>query len=98
MRPNPYDLEFENRRLVVMQMYKSKCVMHADHFAITIHEEPPRSLNPQWKDQPWTWFPLCHHHHEEAHCTSRAEFEERLIAARNKNFPGLEARLHGDLG
>lgn len=54
------------------------CKVHSNRFACTIHHEPPRSLNPDWKTQPETWHLLCDECHQHVHNISRAEAREYL--------------------
>jgi 5-methylcytosine-specific restriction endonuclease McrA len=79
----------------VREIYGGRCVIHTNVLSLAIHEEPPRSLNPRWKTEPWTWWPLCYDCHEEAHRISRDEFELKLHQAQEQNFPGVKDKLHG---
>ena len=70
---------WNNQELMVFEAYGFRCVLCGFQFADTLHEEPPRSLNPNWRDEPWTQFPLCHAHHDAVQAMDRGEAEELLL-------------------
>lgn len=87
--PDITTAEAEN---VVVAEYNHSCVVHPERFSVTIHHEPPRSLNPHWRTMPETWFPLCLTCHELVHSISRKDAAYLLIKCRRENFPELEAK------
>jgi len=66
--------------LFVFEQYGYRCVLCGFQCAVVLHEEPPRSLNPNWRDEPWTQFPLCAAHHEAVHSMPREDAEELLLS------------------
>jgi len=70
---------WSEEELIVFEEYSYRCILCGFQYADTLHHEPPRSLNPQWKDQPWTRFPLCDAHHNAVHKMSRAEAAEIIL-------------------
>jgi hypothetical protein len=64
---------------MVLSEYGFRCVLCGFQPAVTLHHEPPRSLNPNWKNEPWTQFPLCDVHHDMVTGMSRYEAEELLL-------------------
>jgi len=69
---------FNEKQREVLNRYGRRCVI-CRAVAATLHEEPPKSLNPNWEDEPETWYPLCALHHEVIHSLSRAKAEQWLI-------------------
>jgi len=49
------------------------CKVHPAKWAVAVHHEPPRSLNPYWKEQPETWYLVCNDCHERVHSMTRTE-------------------------
>ena len=49
--------------------------------AVYLHEEPPKSLNANWMNEPKTWYPVCDRHHQWLHTLSREEAERVLKEA-----------------
>ena len=68
---------FTPEQQAVLNRYGRRCVV-CRAVAITIHEEPPKSLNPNWEDEPETWFPVCNLHHDIAHGMTRKRAGEWL--------------------
>lgn len=79
--------------LPIWLAYNCRCVNHPDRWAVCLHEEPPRSLNPAWETDWLHRFPICHECHERAHRMSREEALEWLTSSRNKFFPEAEQWL-----
>ncbi len=75
---------------LIWNVYGGKCVIHSHSPAVTIHEEPPRSLNPSWEKMPETRYTLCNLCHEKVHNMSRQDAKFWLDFNRDRNFP--EAR------
>jgi hypothetical protein len=71
---------WNEQELMVFEAYDFRCVLCGFQYADTLHEEPPRSLNPNWRDEPWTQFPLCHAHHDSIQDMDRGEAEELLLS------------------
>ena len=71
---------FTDEELMVFEAYGYRCVLCGFQWADTLHHEPPRSLNPRWKDEPWTQFPLCNAHHNAVHEMSRDDALEMLLS------------------
>ena len=42
------------------------CLQKCGRLAVTLHEIDPRSINPEWLDQPFNSVPLCATCHDEA--------------------------------
>jgi hypothetical protein len=70
-----------------------RCVAHPSRWMVCLHEEPPKSLNPQWRAMPDTRFPVCNECHEMVHQISRQDAALYLIQNRMKNFPKAEAEV-----
>jgi hypothetical protein len=73
---NTHTPKFRMVREAYMQHFSGRCIIHPPRRAVALHEEPPRSLNPHWGEQPDTWFPLC------ASCHENIQFMPRRAAAR----------------
>ena len=71
---------WSEEELIVFEAYGYRCVLCGFQYADTLHHEPPRSLNPNWKDEPWTQFPLCNAHHEAVQHMPREEAKELLLS------------------
>jgi hypothetical protein len=71
---------FSPEELMVFEEYGFRCVLCGFQWADTLHHEPPRSLNPNWKDEPWTQFPLCAAHHDAVQDMPREEALELLLS------------------
>lgn len=70
--------------LPIWQVYQGKCVLCRDK-AVTLHEEPPKSLNPKWKQMPETRYALCNHCHMEVHNMSRKDAQSLLESYRGRD-------------
>ena len=66
-----------------MAEYAYRCIFHPHQWMGTIHHEPPRSLNPRYKEQPETWFPLCTECHDRMHNLPRLQRELELQQAKD---------------
>lgn len=71
--------KWSDEELIVFEEYGYRCVLCGFQYATTLHHEPPRSLNPNWKDEPWTQFPLCAAHHDAVQDMPREEAQELLL-------------------
>lgn len=74
----------------VLRLYRNKCVCHPTRFAVTIHHSPPRSLNPNYENEPWTQFPVCHECHARAHDENIMVMHELLCDNRARFFPEVQ--------
>jgi len=83
---------YTTQELCVLDAYGSRCVIHPWAWADTLHHEPPRSLNPDYENQPWTWFPLCVQCHEIVQDMSRSQAEEYLTVHQRAFHPGAEGK------
>jgi hypothetical protein len=89
----PNGVEIPEEDLHIWQTYDNRCIVHPNVYAVCLHENPPKSLNPSWKSQPWTRYALCNDCHTRVHNMSRIERDLWLTFERNKNFPHAEATL-----
>jgi hypothetical protein len=90
---------FSPKEQMVMDTYEWRCVICMFACATSLHEEPPRSLNPNWKNEPWTQFPLCNAHHEAVQSMSRGDAEDMILLHVDIIAPGAIERiktLHAD--
>lgn len=72
--------QWKGDELIIMEAYGFRCVLCGFRYADTLHHEPPRSLNPNHKEEPWTQFPLCHAHHDAIQVMPRDDAEELLLS------------------
>jgi hypothetical protein len=79
--------------LMIFAEYDYRCVLCGFMYADTLHHEPPRSLNPRWKDEPWKQYPLCNAHHEAIQDMPRSEAEEMLLHHVDIFAPGATERI-----
>lgn len=73
--------------------YRYKCVVHPRRYAVTLHEEPPKSQDPYWKFHPTQRFPLCVSCHDAVHEMSRLAATYFLYENRAKNFPKAVSQI-----
>ena len=78
----------------VIKAYRNRCAIHPERWQTCIHHEPPRSLNPRYKEQPWTFYPLCSECHADAHEMNRDAFLARLNLSVQTHYPNVKDRLH----
>lgn len=90
-REDLYYLHEQEQR--IMNLYEGHCALCYWRTADVIHHEPPRSLNPAWREEPWTWYPLCPMCHSWAHAAPRQDVQDRLRVIRMTYFPGLDAKF-----
>lgn len=84
---------WNEQELLVFEAYSYRCVLCGFQYADALHEEPPRSLNPNWRDEPWTQFPLCAAHHDSIQDMDRGEAKELLLSHENIFAPGAIERI-----
>lgn len=84
---------WSDEELIVFEEYSYRCVLCGYQYADTLHHEPPRSLNPEWKDQPWKQFPLCDYHHRYVQDMPRSSAEETILFHVQINAPGAMERI-----
>ena len=85
--------KWKGDELIVMEEYGFRCVLCGFQYADTLHHEPPRSLNPNHKEEPWTQFPLCRTHHDFVQDIPREEAEEILLRFEYTFAPGAINRI-----
>lgn len=91
----PNGTEIPDADAWIWEVYDHCCIFHPDRFARCLHEEPPKSLNPNWEAEPWNRFCLCHTCHERIHQMGRKEAMELLVEARDMSFPNALEVLRG---
>ena len=69
------------------------CTVHPNRMGVCLHEEPPKSLNPRWREQPETRYCVCNDCHTLVHSLSRADSAYFLNSNRQNNYPDAEALL-----
>lgn len=80
--------------LMVFEAYDFKCLLCSGvAYAETLHHEPPRSLNPNHKDEPWTQYPLCAYHHDKVQDMPRAEAAANLEMSQLLWYPNAIERI-----
>ena len=89
----PNGVEVPDDDYYIWEAYDCCCVFHPDRFARALHEEPPKSKNPKWKDMPENRFPLCLDCHELVHRMSRSEAQDFLNTYREINYPKAVERI-----
>jgi hypothetical protein len=67
--------------------YRYKCVFHPRTWAVCLHEQPPKSINPYWRLYPEWRIPLCNFCHEKVHNMPVFDATHAILVARMKNFP-----------
>lgn len=75
--------------LPIWKAHNFKCVVHPERKAVCLHEEPPKSLNPNWKKEPEKRFPVCNECHEKVHTMNREDAASFLAHNREINFPDV---------
>ncbi len=83
----PNGTEIPEEDVPIWSAHNNRCVAHPNLYAVCLHEEPPKSKNPNWKQEPWTRFPVCAYCHERVHEMPRIEAQSYLEFERAKNFP-----------
>ena|SRR3990167_1983654 len=83
----------DEQEIEVMGLYNYKCVLHPERWLTCIHHEPPRSLNPRYKEQPLTWFPTCATCHPTLHSIGRKIALALLKEKRDQNYPGVKEKI-----
>lgn len=89
----PNGVEIPDEDLPIWEAYNFSCTIHPHRWGVCLHEEPPKSLNPSWKEEPDTRFVLCDECHQLAHSLNRADSAFMLNTARKDNFPDAEEKL-----
>lgn len=82
----PMEEDLRSQRLARMASFGGRCIIHASRRAVALHEEPPRSKNPKWYEQPETWYPVCFECHEQVQRMKR-EDASRLLSEALEKFP-----------
>lgn len=65
-RSVPYPLDATLEEIPVYAKYHGRCVICFEN-SVTLHECPPRSLNPDWQKQPENRYPVCNDCHVALH-------------------------------
>lgn len=89
----PNGVEIPEEDLNIWKAYNYRCVAHPYVYAVCLHEEPPKSLNPNWRDMPDTRFPVCNECHHLVHSISRSDAGYYLETNRIRYFPDAVMRL-----
>jgi hypothetical protein len=84
---------YEPEELIIFRAYGDRCVIHPWAWADALHEEPPRSLNPRWKEEPEKRFPLCYECHELIQSMPRDQAAEHLAKHQKLFHPGAIERI-----
>ena len=92
----PNGVEIPDEDQFIWEAYSFRCVAHTYRWAVCLHESPPKSLNPHWREMPETRFPVCDDCHQLVHRIPRLDGALYLEHARAKNFPKAveELRRH----
>jgi hypothetical protein len=89
----PNGVEIPEQDLPIWQAYGFHCVIHPALYAICLHEEPPKSLNPKWREMPETRYPVCDSCHQLLHSLPRRDAGFLLEKHRKRNYPMAEEVL-----
>ena len=87
MKTLPNGVEVPDEDLPIAEAYQCRCVAHPYKFMVCLHEEPPKSKNPNWRLEPLTRFPVCNECHELVHRLPRSDAAYYLNSNRDENFP-----------
>ena len=80
----PNGVEIPEEDLPIWSAYNCRCVIHSHLYAVCLHEEPTKSTNPNWREEPWNRYPVC-----------RTGAKEYLDYWRSIHFPTAEQALRG---
>ena len=83
----PNGIEVPEDQEFIWAVYSYRCVKHPWLWAVCLHEQPPRSLNPHWQEMPETRFTVCAECHDILHSMNNADCGIYLEQAREYNFP-----------
>lgn len=72
--------------LYIWKAYDFTCLVCGE-LPVCLHEDPPKSLNPNWKEQPETRYPVCNACHQFLHSIGRQEAKFLLDSRRDEHFP-----------
>lgn len=89
----PNGIEIPDPDLWIWLAYDFRCVAHPHIYGVCLHENPPKSKNPHWREQPWTRYCVCAHCHEQIHEMRTLERDAFLDFNRTKNCPDAERLL-----
>lgn len=78
---------------MILEAYSFRCVVCGFRYADVLHHEPPRSLNPNHKEEPWTQFPLCGLDHDAIQDMPRHEAMELILSRVDLFAPGAVERI-----
>jgi hypothetical protein len=82
-----------DEELMIFDEYGHRCVICVFQYADTLHHEPPRSLNPNWENEPWTQYPVCNGHHDALHSMDRDSALQTLSHHADISAPGAYERI-----
>jgi len=78
MKTNPTgNIQIPEEDYFLWEVYKFKCVI-CQSWAVCLHECPPKSLNPKWKEHPEDRYSVCEKHHEQMHTINWKTAKEKL--------------------
>lgn len=90
---SPNGITIPDADINIWQAYDFQCVGHPGTYAVCLHEEPPKSKNPDWRNQPETRFPVCNDCHNLVHSMARVDAAFYLEQSRNRFFPEAVSKL-----
>ncbi len=79
--------------LFVFEQYAYRCVLHPWAWADSLHHDPPRSLNPNWKEEIWTQYPVCASCHDIFQRMPRDEAQVILTGSQETQYLGAIERI-----
>ena len=80
-------VEIPDEDVPIAKAYNFRCVAHPSQYMVCLHEEPPKSKNPNWRLEPLARFPVCNECHELVHRLSRTDAAFYLNQHRDKFHP-----------
>jgi hypothetical protein len=89
----PNGIEIKDEDDFIAAAYSYRCCAHPTRWLVCLHEEPPKSLNPHWREMPETRYPVCDQCHNMVHRIQRIDAAYYLEHARSENFPKAVAEI-----
>ncbi len=77
----------------VWRAYNDSCIL-CGKIGVCIHHCPPKSLNPKWKERPFTWWVVCNSCHTQFHNMNWRKVETILRNEREKKIPDFQQRIN----
>lgn len=90
MKRSPSGTPIVDEDFFIWELYNFRCVCHPSRWAVCLHEDPPKSLNPRWEEEPWNRFPVCSWCHERAHSENILVMHELMCDNRARFFPEVQ--------